>query len=111
MPIDLETDDLRPVNDVVKARLGKRVSQSTIRRWRHTGVNGARLEVIRVGGIWVTTVAAFAEFLRSQTETASAPRKRHRKRGALSGASRKPRDPRRPGVTVAPTSSHGPTFP
>jgi hypothetical protein len=66
--IDPEHDDLRPLNEVIKARLGKRISPATLWRWRLKGVNGVRLECLRVGGCWVTTHAAFAEFLRAQTQ-------------------------------------------
>jgi hypothetical protein len=65
--IDPAADQLRPVNDVIKARLGKRISPPTLWRWRLKGVNGVKLECLRVGGHWVTTDAAFAEFLRAQT--------------------------------------------
>lgn len=70
--INAAVDQLRPVNEVVRAHLGRRVSPPTLWRWRLKGVNGARLECLRVGGIWVTTDAAFAEFLRAQTENALA---------------------------------------
>ena len=65
--IDPEIDDLRPVNEVIEARLGKRVSPATRWRWINKGVNGARLECVRSGGVWCTTAAAFADFLRRQT--------------------------------------------
>lgn len=66
--IDPVVDQLRPVHAVIKARLGKRISPPTVWRWRLKGVNGAKLECLRVGGHWVTTDAAFAEFLRAQTQ-------------------------------------------
>ena len=65
--IDIEVDDLRPVNDFVKARFGKRISPATNWRWRLKGVNGAKLECVRFGGCWCTTRAAFADFIRVQT--------------------------------------------
>jgi hypothetical protein len=67
MSIDCEVDDLRPVNEIIKARLGKRVCSSTLWRWRLKGVNGVRLECVRVGGLWATTAEAFARFLDAQT--------------------------------------------
>jgi hypothetical protein len=70
--IDAAADQLRPVNDVIKARLGKRISPATLWRWRLRGVNGVKLECLRLGGCWVTSDAAFAEFLRAQTENALA---------------------------------------
>ena len=68
MSINLETDDLRPVNDFVQARFGKRISPATAWRWRLRGINGAKLEVVKFGGCWCTTKDAFAEFLRRQNE-------------------------------------------
>jgi hypothetical protein len=68
--IDAAADQLRPVNDVIKARLGKRISPATLWRWRLKGVNGVKLECLRVGGHWVTSDALFIEFLRAQTRNA-----------------------------------------
>jgi hypothetical protein len=54
--------------------LPKKPSPSTTWRWRTTGVkvNGRtiKLECVRVGGRWFTTSAAWADFLRQQTEAA-----------------------------------------
>lgn len=68
--IDADHDDLRPVNEIVKARLGKRVSPATLWRWIRKGTRGARLEVVYVAGCWCTTEGAFGEFLRQQTANA-----------------------------------------
>lgn len=65
--IDLEKDALRPVQDVIRARIGRRISPPTLWRWRLKGVNGVRLECVRVGGFWFTTEKAFAEFMAAQT--------------------------------------------
>jgi hypothetical protein len=65
--INLETDELRPLSEVIRARIGRRISPATLWRWRLKGVNGVRLECVRVGGYWFTTNAAFAEFLAAQT--------------------------------------------
>ena len=69
--IDPEVDDLRPVNDFVLARFGKRISPATQWRWRLRGVNGAKLSCVRFGACWCTTAAAFADFLRQQTANCS----------------------------------------
>jgi hypothetical protein len=69
---NLASDELRPVNEIIKARLGKRISPATLWRWRLKGVNGVRLECLRLGGCWVTSDAAFSEFLRTQTANALA---------------------------------------
>lgn len=71
MTIDLEHDDLRPVSEIAKARFGKKPSPATIWRWRLHGCRGVKLECVLCGGIWCTTAAAFAEFIRAQTEAAS----------------------------------------
>ncbi len=70
--IDPFKDHLRPVGEVIQARLGKRISPATLWRWRLKGVNGVRLQCLRLGGSWVTSEAAFGEFLRAQTENALA---------------------------------------
>ena len=68
--IDLEHDELIPVGELVRRRLGKRLSPATLWRWRLKGVGGVRLEAVRVGGVWCTTPAAFADFIRRQTAAA-----------------------------------------
>lgn len=65
--INLETDELFPVGVIAQQRLGKRPSPTTQWRWHLKGVNGAKLAVVKSGGCWMTTRAAFAEFLRAQT--------------------------------------------
>lgn len=64
--IDLENDELLPVIEVCQARLGRRISPVTLWRWRLKGVNGSKLECVRVGARWFTTHAAFTQFLREQ---------------------------------------------
>jgi hypothetical protein len=66
--IDPFKDHLRPVGEVIQARLGKRISPTTLWRWRLKGVNGVRLQCLRLGGSWLTSEAAFGEFLRAQTQ-------------------------------------------
>jgi hypothetical protein len=38
------------------------VHPATIHRWRHPGVRGVRLECVRIGGIWHTSMEAFQRF-------------------------------------------------
>ncbi|MCX7421343.1 MAG: DUF1580 domain-containing protein [Planctomycetia bacterium] len=71
MSINIETDELIPLGILATQRLGKRPSPATLWRWRLHGVNGARLAVVKSGGCWMTTAAAFAEFLRAQTANCS----------------------------------------
>jgi hypothetical protein len=67
-PIDPEVDDLRPVNTIAQQILGKRIPPATSWRWIRKGVNGGvKLPVVKSGGCWMTTRAAFAEFLLAQT--------------------------------------------
>ena len=81
MTIDLEADELIPIGDLTKKRLGKRVSPATIWRWRLKGVKAGgitvKLEAVRVAGVWHTTAAAFA------TATGNP----HRPMGSRSGTS------------------------
>ena len=65
--INVECDQLVPLGTLLKNRLGKRPSPATQWRWRLHGVGGVRLECVLVGGVWYSTVAAFAEFVRAQT--------------------------------------------
>ena len=70
--IDLEHDDLRPVSVIAKERTGRRPSPGTVWRWRLKGCHGAKLEAVLVNGCWCTTKAAFANFIRRQTDAANA---------------------------------------
>ena len=67
MAINLEMDVLVPVSELVRQKLGKRISPATLWRWRLKGINGARLECVLCGGRWLSTSSSFAEFLRVQT--------------------------------------------
>lgn len=68
--IDLESDDLRPVWIVARDRTGKRPSPATVWRWVRKGIRGGRLEAVFLQGVWQTTPAAFADFIRRQTAAA-----------------------------------------
>ena len=68
--IDLEADDLRPVATVARDRTGKRPSPASIWRWIHKGNRGGKLEAVFLTGVWHTTAAAFADFIRRQTAAA-----------------------------------------
>jgi len=71
--IDLETDDLVPINELCRRRLGRKVSPATLWRWRLKGIKGCRLECVYVAGNWCSTTAAFAAFIRQTTEAAATP--------------------------------------
>jgi len=74
--IDLQNDELIPVQQVIKERLGHKVAPATAWRWRLKGVKVAgqcfKLECVRCGCNWLTTREAFARFLQAQTEAATA---------------------------------------
>ncbi len=74
--IDLETDQLLTLSDACRRLLIKPVSPATLWRWRTIGVlvNGTRIKLacVKVGRTWHTTKTAFADFLKRQTEAATA---------------------------------------
>jgi hypothetical protein len=51
-------------------RNGRPVHPSTPHRWRCPGIQGIRLECIRVGGAWHTSVEAFQRFCEALTRVA-----------------------------------------
>lgn len=69
--IDLENDELRPVADICQNRTGRRPSPQCVWRWRIRGCRGVRLTCVFLQGKWQTTDAAFAEFIRGQTQAAN----------------------------------------
>lgn len=50
---------------------GKRVSRSTVHRWLTAGIQGIRLEGVRVGGTWYTSIEALRRFLTATTQAAT----------------------------------------
>jgi hypothetical protein len=44
---------------IPRRRNDRPVHLSTIHRWRHPGIGGIRLECIRIGGVWHTSMEAF----------------------------------------------------
>jgi hypothetical protein len=64
--INVSSEQLLTLSQLAK-RLPRRrrdrpIHASTIHRWRHPGVRGVRLECIRIGGAWHTSVQAFQRF-------------------------------------------------
>jgi len=62
-----------------------RVHVGTLHRWRHPGVRGIRLEVVRVGGRWMTSWQALDRFVTALNagrpeNTAPAPPRERRAR-------------------------------
>jgi hypothetical protein len=52
---------------------GRRIHHSTCLRWVLRGVRGVRLEAVRLGGRWVTSLEALDRFALRVTATSSAP--------------------------------------
>jgi hypothetical protein len=94
MPIDLRTETLlglaQAARRVPSGRQDRPVNPSTLFRWIHDGVKLAggrivRLEGIRLGGRWLTSLEALQRFAEAQTpeltETPPLPRTpAHRRR-------------------------------
>ncbi|MEZ5398001.1 MAG: DUF1580 domain-containing protein [Bryobacterales bacterium] len=74
--IDLERDELVPLAKLIECRLGHRPSPATLWRWRLKGVRigdkRIRLECVRVGGVWYSTLGAWAAFIAAQTKATTA---------------------------------------
>lgn len=48
--------------EALAARLPDRVHRTTLRRWAQEGVDGVRLEAVRLGRRWYSSVEALARF-------------------------------------------------
>jgi hypothetical protein len=53
-----------------RRRRDRPTNVSTIHRWRSPGVRGVRLEAVRLGGTWVTSLEAYQRFCSSLTTNA-----------------------------------------
>ncbi len=64
--IDIRTEHLVTLSQLVKTlpprRQQRPVHPATVYRWRNPGIRGVRLECIRVGGTWHTSMEAFQRF-------------------------------------------------
>lgn len=64
--IDIQNEKLLSIFEVTRlvppTRPGRPTHPSTVIRWIHRGVRGRRLEAVRIGGNWFTTVEALARF-------------------------------------------------
>jgi hypothetical protein len=74
MPINLQSEQLVSYHDVVSrvipGREGKRVHVGTLHRWRTHGLRGIRLESIKVGGRWHTSLEGLERFFNALTFSA-----------------------------------------
>lgn len=70
----LETGELGPVETIAYRVTGTRPSRTTTWRWVKRGVGGGiRLQAVLYLDRWMTTEAAFREFLHRRTEAALQP--------------------------------------
>jgi hypothetical protein len=53
---------------IPRRRNERPVHPSTIHRWRSPGLRGVRLECIRIGGAWHTSIEAFQRFCERLSE-------------------------------------------
>lgn len=73
--VDIENDELFTVFDLCE-ELPKPPTANTRWRWIRKGIRGVKLPAVRVNGVWCTTRAAFAAFLRAQSDAQLATTKR-----------------------------------
>jgi hypothetical protein len=79
MPIDLTRETPIPFRvlgahpNLPTRRGGARIHVSTFHRWRSRGVRGVRLEAIRVGGTWCTSMQALQRFFDCLSQVEAAP--------------------------------------
>lgn len=81
LPIDVATETLLSLSQAARRfppyRQGRPVAVSTIWRWAFTGVlapggRRVRLEVVRLGGRWLTSVEAISRYIAAQTPSNAA---------------------------------------
>jgi hypothetical protein len=69
--IDVNTETLVTFSQLAgrhpHRRNGRPTHVSTIHRWRLVGIRGVRLEAIRSGGAWVSSLEAYARFCAALT--------------------------------------------
>src|SRR5690242_14561931 len=71
--INIDDDDLQPAGELLKAKLGHRITPGTLWRWHRQGTRGCRLACLMVGGVLHTTPQAVAEFIRGQNPEFASP--------------------------------------
>ena len=93
MAIDVKKEKLITFGGLVKTlprrRRGKPTHISTGLRWRSLGLKGIKLEAVRVGGVWMTSMEAFQRFtdrLTAQAEAAEVTLSDSRRRPAHEAA-------------------------
>ena len=65
--IDVNSEQIVTLSQLAKRlprrRSGRPVHPATIHRWRNPGVRGVRLECVRIGGIWHTSLEAYQRWV------------------------------------------------
>ena len=56
---------------IPRGKNGRPTHLSTVVRWKDRGIRGVRLEAVRLGGRWVTSLQALGRFVANVTATAS----------------------------------------
>jgi hypothetical protein len=65
-PIINDDDDLELAAELLKKKLGHKISPATLWRWHKKGCRGVRLPCKKVGGFLYTTPACVAAFIMGQ---------------------------------------------
>jgi hypothetical protein len=96
--IDLQNEQLitlpQAANLVPPARNGKKTHVSTVLRWILKGIDGVKLEGIRIGGRWLTSTPALQRFGERVTpdlngERSKGPRSPSQRERAIARAERR----------------------
>lgn len=69
--IDVSKEHLLKLSELARlippGRNGRPVSPSTIFRWRSPGLRGVKLDAIRIGGAWLTSLEKYQAFCEELT--------------------------------------------
>ena len=65
-----ESEKLHPLCKAIERATGRRVHFATAHRWRTRGVNGIKLESVRMAGSRLTSVEAVRRFIATSTAAA-----------------------------------------
>lgn len=71
MMIDPLQEPLIPISEIGRSSLPRPPSPACLWRWHSKGVNGIRLETVRVGGRRYTTKSAWKKFIQATTDAAT----------------------------------------
>ena len=54
-----------------RRRAGQPVHVGTIHRWRRPGIRGIAIEAVKIGGVWCTSLQAYARWVERLTSAAA----------------------------------------